>query len=169
MSFLQTAIRREVRYLAIGLALFALIWVVLPRVLDAADSRWARDLRGETPFHDVVVLQTVATEYTLTVSGYFVKDRDCTAIGNPDILIDTGDLLLEQGYFDGSQQPRGTPNSRSASPMARRFSEWVFVSPMPWPKAATMMRTHLCSDNRNPQTNRVLTVLWATSNERQVQ
>lgn len=160
---------KEARYLALCLAVFVGVWIILPRLLDLADSRWMRDLRHVTPFRDVVVLQTKATEYTLTVSGYLIKDRDCEAIGPPDVLINDGEEPMGQGSFDGSLQPKGTPESLSASSMTRRFRLWVFVSETPWPKSATMLRTHLCPDSANLQTNRVLTVPWVTSNERQPQ
>lgn len=169
MSIVLVAARKAGHLLSVGVVLFALIWVIFPSVMDLADSRWSRDVRHVTPFRDVVVLETKATEFTLEVSGYLVKDRDCEALGRPDVLIDTGDRVLDQGFFDQALVPPGTPASLAASPMPRRFSGWVLVSRTPWPKAAIMLRTHLCPDSVNIQTNKVLTVPWKTSNERQIQ
>lgn len=120
------------------------------------DSRWWRDLTGQTPFRDVEITAVSATRLELRVSGWLTKVHDCTPIGAPIVhVIKDGKVAFAVFSAD---EPEGTPPSRAASGRPTPFGDWVITSSVPWPDRAVMYRTHDCDGNR--QTNEVFDIPW---------
>ena len=153
----------------LGLVLMILFWGTLPRIMDQLDARWMRDLRGVTPFHAVVVDRVEVISATeIEVEGTLIKSRDCPPFDQPIVVLQfAGEDFVRFGTFR-QPNPASAPPRRPVSPFPQRFGPWQFIAPKPNPASVSMFRIHQCP-GEDSQTNMVLTVPWATSNERQAQ
>lgn len=121
----------------------------------ALEHRWARDLVGLTPFHDVRIDKVAAQGQRLTVWGSFIKRR-CEKTGHIAYAKAHGALILAEFSADG--EPVGTPPNRPPSEYRQLFGPWTFISKAEAPESAMFFTYHKCPEG--DQTNVVFEVPW---------
>lgn len=80
MDSLKQAMRQNGPFVVVA-GLLCILAAMQPVFERVGESRVWRDLTGQTPFRDVRITSVSATELEITLSGTFVKARDCRTVG----------------------------------------------------------------------------------------
>ena len=155
MHNLRQAVRQNGLFVAVAV-LLCLIAMASSLRHHLAESRFWRDLTGQTPFAHVVVEQVTATARELVLSGTLVKTRDCKTLGAPVAQVVRANVAYAARFH--ATEATGTPASRPPGPLPQAFGPWIISSPIPWPERVRLYRTHLCSGEA--QTNLVFEIPW---------
>lgn len=137
-------------------------------------TRFVRDLLGQTAFRDVVVTHQEVVEWAgapaLLVEGRLTKVRGEKVFHTVQTQHTPGGPWVF-ARFDNSMESPGTPEDRPKLGAASAFGPWVIIPSQPDPIAARMSTRHAVPSRRaaSPvyQDNVVFEVPWVSSGANQ--
>lgn len=160
MDSLKQAMRQNGPFVVVA-GLLCILAAMQPVFERIGESRLWRDLTGQTPFRDVRITSVSATELEITLSGTFVKARDCRTVGSAVAQVIVEGVAYPADFRVG--ETAATPPSRPVGSHPQVFGPWIITSPISWPDEARMYRTHNCGGRI--QTNEVFAIAWPKEGE----